>query len=426
MHSGRIRIRLHSIFWWLYKVFIFLLMLVSFHAWMFWKWNANVYFWIIAFFISIVFYAINHKHYYNRRRHYLLRWFLLLQISLIVSAIGLNINGILTVIIPSWALFSVIMLNDESKRDLFDTIFIFISVALLVSVSAWILFIVGIRFPYEMVSYGVDDLYYFMNYRFFLINTTMGDSLSSFVRFCSIFLEPGYLGCMISLLLFARKFKMDFWAGILLLVEFLTFSLAGWLILLICYIVYKGLSSKRFIVTLIVGLTVFIGIWIVAKNYNGGNNLVYSAFFERLEFDSDTNTISGYDRSTAETDEWFWKTFIKSPDIIFGAPSAADVLKINDNDWKAYIVSHGLVGFSLFLIFVFYPFLVTSKKAKERRKMLFFLGVSFFLIFAQTIHLIFSIMYLTIFVLGESLFVTDYRIGSPAKEPKRISSSISI
>lgn len=391
----------HSFGWWIYKIFLIILMMTSFQAWMFWALDENVYFWIGAFVVSIVFMFINSKHYNLSKQKRELVWFILLQITLFLNQGDLNLNGLLTILIPTWSMYPVFMLKNESKNDLFDTIFKILSIVLFISLVAWLFFLTGVSLPYDMEAHGLDDLYYFENYKFFLRNTTMVSDLI-FPRFCSIFLEPGYLGCIISLLLFIRRYKMDFWGVVLLISLIATFSLAGWIISILGYLVHRSFSAKRPVLMTLSIIVVVASIWVGAKNFNGGNNMLNLAIFERLEYDKDTGTISGYDRSTEGTDQWFWGTFVKSPDVVFGSSSAADSLKINDNDWKSYIVKHGIVGISLFLLFAFFPFYTAPRKNKECRRLLLFLSIIYVLIFAQTIHLIFSAMYIATLILGES------------------------
>lgn len=399
---------MRSASWIIYKVFIIFLMMTSFHAWMFWGLVNNLMFWMVAVVVSFVLFLWNRRHFnmLNQRRNIV--WFILLQVTLLLSRGDLNFFGVLGIMIPTWSVFSVFLLKDESKDNLFETAYIVLAVVLTVSLIAWVLFLSGVQFPYTMEPYGDDDLYYFENYRFFLRNTTMGSGLG-IPRFSSIFLEPGYLGCMISLLLYARHYKMDFWGVIMMICQFATFSLAGWLTTLIGFVAYKSFHSRR--PALVVGsvAAVVLIIWGAAKTVNQGDNVVNLLVIERLTFDSDRGTIAGYDRSDEGTDYWFWNNFVKSPDVMFGSTSQADNLKINDNDWKAYIVKNGIVGLASFLLFAFYPVLSTPRRRKDERKMLLVLAVLYVLIFAQTIHMIFSAMYISLVVLGDSAARNNYQ-----------------
>lgn len=401
---------MRDISWWIFKIFIFIVMLTSFRAWMFWNIQASIFFWIGAFFVSIILMFVNAHHFAQtrKRRQICVIWFLILQFSVLITFVGSNsnLNGILSMLIPTWTVFSIIMLNDDSKKDLINTCIIMLSFILLISLVAWFLWMIGVPFSYDMVPYGENDLYYFENYRFFLRNTTMvGDLL--FPRFCSIFLEPGFLGCLISLILFIRRYKMDFCGIILGVSELVTVSLAGWILVGLGMLFYFGLRSKKSILVLLSTISIFFVLWGAARSINNGDNWINHGFFERLEYDKDTGTIAGYDRSTASTDEWFWNTFIKSTDVFFGSPSADAYLAVNDNDWKAYIVRNGIVGLSFFMLFAFFPFFSSLSQYKNIRKMEFVLSTLFFLIFAQTIHLIFSVMYLAVLILGESVIRTD-------------------
>ena len=389
--------------WWLYKLFIIFLMLTSFHAWMFWSWNSNIFFWLFVSMVSTFIYLGNRKWYKHTNLKNEIVWFIILQMTLVLTAFGLNFAGTVYLLIPSWTVFPVLMLKDEYKTDLFSTTYIGIASILTISLVGWFLFLGGVSLPYEMVEYGVDDLYYFENYHLFLRNTTMLSGLLLFPRFSSIFLEPGYLGCMVSLLLFIHRYKKGFWTIVLLITQFLTFSVAGWLISIFGYIALRSSNSKHRFLIITSILAVFFMIWWGAKTINDGNNMVNIAFFERISFDSSKGTIVGYDRSTEQTDEWFWSSFVMSPNNLYGEPDAVDRLAINDNDWKSYIIRHGLVGFGAFLLFALYPYFSVPKGKRHSRIPVLTLCIMYCLIFAQTIHMIFSVMYLVFLSLGVSI-----------------------
>ncbi len=399
---------MHNCSWIVYKVFVIILMLTSFRAWMFWELEASVFFWIVSFCISIFFILLNRKHYLHNNRSRYVKWFVWLQLAVVITFIhsDLNFLGVIAGIVKIWCVLPVILLNKESKANLFDTVYKTISVVLSVSLIAWLLYLSGVPLSYDMQEYS-DGLYYFQNYRFFLRNTTMGID-AFFPRFCSIFLEPGFLGCLISLLLISRKFKKDYWLIIMLIALFLTFSLAGWLITIIGFVLYKTVNARRIIVTVLSMGLALLAINYFARNYNEGDNAVNYLIFERLSFDANkTGNISGYDRSTEQTSDWFWNSFINSPDILFGSESSKTILEINDTDFIAYIIRYGIVGFLLFMAFTLYPFFSSSISNKRRRISLLVYSMTFFLIFLQTIHLIFSIMYLSVFILGESEILTQ-------------------
>lgn len=390
--------------WVFYKIVIIILMLTSFRAWMFWELEANVFFWVVSFGISLLFILLNRKHYFHNNKSRYIIWFVWLQFAVMITFLhsDLNLFGLIGGIIKSWCVLPVILLNKESKANLFETVYKTIGVILSVSLIAWLLFLLGVPLSYDMQEYA-DGLYYFRNYRFFLRNTTMGSLDSFFPRFSSIFLEPGFLGCLISLLLYGRRFKTDYWFVIMIIAEFLTFSLAGWAITIIGYVFYKTINTRRTILTLLsIALTVMAILFIV-NTYNGGNNAVNNLVFERLVYDNDKlGNISGYDRSTEQTADWFWNSFIFSPEFFLGSESGRALLAINDNDFMAYIIKYGIVGFMLFVLFAFYPFFSSWRMDIRKRRSLLFFSIVYFLIFLQTIHLIFSIMYLSIFILGES------------------------
>ena len=135
------------------------------------------------------------------------------------------------------------------------------------------------------------------------------------------------------------------------------------------------------------------GMYIWAKNANNGNNMVNEAIISRLEYDSSRGTISGYNRSNRFDDKWFWNSFIYDDDLWLG--KVDNKLDSNAVDWKSYIIIHGFISFVFWVLYLLYP----SFKKGNRRKC-FFLSLIYFLIFAQTMPMSQSMMYLTLYTLG--------------------------
>lgn len=94
------------------------------------------------------------------------------------------------------------------------------------------------------------------------------------IRFCSIFLEPGYIGTLLSFLLYVGKFDFKKRYNLILLVALvLTISLAGFVISAMGWVFIKlqeGKPIKRlFYILAVLGCIYWGGI-----SYNGGRNVL--------------------------------------------------------------------------------------------------------------------------------------------------------
>ena len=95
--------------------------------------------------------------------------------------------------------------------DAFNAVFFWI---IAISLFFWILFLVGFPLLHGLLS--SDRVYTFDNYYFFIRGTYFSEGV--FPRFCSIFLEPGYVGCFSSFMLFLNKYDLHKWKNIVYLV----------------------------------------------------------------------------------------------------------------------------------------------------------------------------------------------------------------
>ena len=136
------------------------------------------------------------------------------------------------------------------------------------------------------------------------------------IRFCSVFLEPGYLGTMLSFLLYVGRFNFEKKYNIVFLVALiLTLSLAGFVIAALGWTLVKiqeGKSVKRLLqIVCVLGFIYYFGI-----NYNGGNNIFNNQILSRLQYDKE-NGISGNNRTSHMTDDYF-DYYMQNGDILLG------------------------------------------------------------------------------------------------------------
>ena len=377
--------------WRLYKVFVFLAFLSSFRPWF--LWSVNNYVALLAIFAGFYLKVLHPQMFYKQKDSL---WMCLLFLCIILGSLVQGVVSILKDVFVLIPLIFIVLLKTYYKEDLLETIQKYLAIILFISLLGWIIHILGVSTPYINMGLGEgengDSQYEFENHYIFLVNVTRITDLI-LPRFSSIFCEPGYLGCLLSLNLFIRRYRFDLTNIIFYIALLFSFSLAGYILLVFgLFFHFWGIFRSHSIGTIAV-LVLLVGVLIWAKDVNNGDNMVNKMLFERLEYDSSRGTIAGYDRSSEYHDKWFWNTFIYQNDLWFGQKKST--LGANDVDWKAYIVLHGLLSYFIWLLFLLYPVLNGRNRMSCLVLSLIYLGI-----FSQTLHMSQSLMYLGVYSLG--------------------------
>lgn len=220
------------------------------------------------------------------------------------------------------------------------------SLVIVISLFFWILFLIGIPLPHSSLTFGEN--YTYDNYYFFLRFNRI-DLLSFFPRFYSIFIEPGELACYLVFLLFLDGFRMKWYNIVYIIALILTFSLAGLFLLiftLIPSILKKtGGKDKRSIVLL---LLLLVGGAYYAIN-SKEDSVAYQLLGSRMQIDDETGTIEGYDRSTADFNNYWKNHFLKSNGIWFGE---GQNLPYQGVDLKIFIARFGIFPLLFYILFL--------------------------------------------------------------------------
>lgn len=372
--------------WLLYKWILFIGSLYSFKAYFFWG-IPDVIVQLIFIASGILTYMfIPYLFSVGKKK---IVWFLLLLLASILTSTHMNLNGMINSVLRIIPLFFIIALKSRYKKDLFLSIRLWFAIFLSVSLVGWILYLSNINFSYSIVYYGkIDGLYQyiFKNYYLFLVNL---NSIYDYYRFSSVFLEPGYLGCLLSVFLFLGQYKWNKINIVFLICLLFTFSLAGWLITTFIYLLCRLKKSILWLISIVLFALLITNF---VKSYNQGDNWLNNAIFARLEYDEGKG-IRGYNRSNEYTDKWFWDQFVHSKDLFWGRGSA---FEFSSTDWKVYIVLYGLFSLIAYLVYLLFP--LFSSQYNKYRLVLF--SLIYLLIFAQTIHGIFWFFYLFMYILG--------------------------
>lgn len=196
---------------WLFELVIFLDMINGAYPWFFWNVKAS-YLNLLFAVISILYLKING---------------IKLQMSnygvgllLLFASTFFNVNSVsvserisqLLFFVPIW----VLTCDVRNSQRIFTMMAKWLSILLVPSIILHLLFL-SIGFPPSVIiiNENVPDNYVYFNYFFLIKNIVMEDYQ---IRFCSIFLEPGYIGTLLSFLLYVGKFDFKKRYNLILLV----------------------------------------------------------------------------------------------------------------------------------------------------------------------------------------------------------------
>lgn len=253
-----------------------------------------------------------------------------------------------------WSLFIV-------NREILFWLTTFLSKAmaclLVVSMSAFVLYLLGFPLPSWDTQFG-DGLYTYSNFFFFLFDDR--SIMSIFPRFHSVFLEPGHLGTATVLLLFSQCGHWKTWYNVVLLVATLmTFSLAAYVLLVVIVFLNLWIKGKHVVGKVLATVALIAAVVVGAFYYNRGDNLLHDLILIRLEI-SDEGELSGDNRVAG----WFeseYESYLQSSDIFFGRDY--DTRITGNSGYRVFIYENGFVG--LFLVIVFY--LLSMMHTENRR-----------------------------------------------------------
>lgn len=173
-----------------------------------------------------------------------------------------------------------------------------------------------------------------------------------FERFNAFFLEPGHQALLSSFLMMANKydFKKNPWLYVLGLGVVFSFSLAGYLLTLVGFLLVKVNSIPR----LAMLLGAVAGLIVAVQSWDGGNNPVNELILGRLEYD-ESKGIKGNNRVDRTTDYEFTKMMNRNY-YWEGATKRTNMELIAGAGYKIYTLHYGFIG--LILAFAFYLSLI--------------------------------------------------------------------
>ncbi|MBO4417831.1 MAG: hypothetical protein J5801_06930 [Bacteroidales bacterium] len=346
---------------------------------------------ILQFVISMLAYAMSPGSFKMRGRSRSISFFFLL--AAIMGTYG-TFNAYLGTFIRCVPFLFFIAASDQIKTitlSAFNKVLYWI---LSISLVMWVLNLIGVPFPHRTLT-TENSIYYFDNYFFFVKNIGI---FSIFPRFQSVFLEPGYLGCISVFMIFLNKYNFRKWYNIVYLgTVILSFSLAAWLLFFIGYIPYisqRGRGKWAYLLLLLV----IVGAYYY---FSHTSEVVQAMINERLVFEN--GEMVGYNRSgDAIKDVWrynFWNT----DKWMFGLRERYDNLYDfgASVDLVAYIIRYGLFAAIAYIVFM-----LTCLSGNRSFRGVWFFIISFAFVF-RGYTIMFWDAFLMIYLAGLQLLLIE-------------------
>ena len=279
--------------------------------------------------------------------------------------------------------FSLFTLNQKDLLKVGDALSKSMGFIVLLSIIAFVLHLMGFPLPHFPIGFPYGD-YTFENYIFFLIDDRVSDILIP--RFHSIFLEPSHMSmaCVALLLTQIKKWKKWYNKSMLAAIVF-SFSLAGYVFLVILYFASSWIRNKSIVKQITVFASVIAVVIAISLVYNDGDNMVNQLILQRLEV-SDDGKLAGDNRVT-ESFDGIYRDFISSDKFLYGE-GLIKYEKYSEGGnagYKVFLFCYGLISL-FFVILFFLAFAHTSKLFKQKVVML---AVSFISFIPHGIPLIF-------------------------------------
>ena len=264
--------------------------------------------------------------------------------------------------------------------------------------------ILTVSFP---VAFGESTTYIFYNFIFNLESVYTSD-----LRFRCVFLEPGYLGTLLVLLLYVNRFDFKKKYNLVLLAGLISsFSLAGYVTGIIAYVFHlysHGGKSTRMLKGSIVFAVLLAGGYNFALTYNDGDNDFNKKILRRLELD-DEKIIAGNNRTELSNADILYDNAWRSGEILLGLRITGDERAMSSlmgtsAGYKTFFLINGIIVTVLYLLIYI---MIGPAMVKRKKFMLGFL-ILIMLTFVQAAYPS-SYTWLIPYCLGSGMLETNMK-----------------
>lgn len=287
-----------------------------------------------------------------------------LVLSIIPISKGTNLYGFLSVTF----LAGIPFLQKQFAYNVLKIFKTIIVIVTAISIMVWVLvMIVHVNLPSTVIP-PLNSLksYDYIAYPFLVIPQFSSD-ISSVLRFCCVFDEPGVVGTYSILLLYIGRFNFKDKENIILLIAgFMSLSLFFYITLFIFVTlkIFTGRINIKQRFKIILGILTMI---IFVLTVPVLNDFIAS----RLVFDKERNTIEGNNRSTEELDDYIESIRWTDP-YLWGDSEFAIERFSKSASLNNAILRFGFVFIFCFFIF-FFLYAMTKLKGNKKEVFLFIL-----------------------------------------------------
>lgn len=273
---------------------------------------------------------------------------LIILISLWTTWIDGAIMGLITFMMYLPALY-LLQLPYEYKKELLEFSTKWYAILLIPALLIyWMTFVTGVPSIGTFVQPGYKP---FDNHVFYLETTREFETLR---RFNAFFIEPGHQALLSTFLIIANRYRFREcrWLWVLLIAVLFSFSLAGYLLLGLGYLLLNVNTLLKAAVVGTIGAVLFG----LASSWAGGDNAVNELILKRLEQD-DSKGIKGNNRFNESTDFTFARA-ARNGELWMGIKDKVNLEIIEGAGFKIYVINYGIIG--VILAFLLYLSLVPS------------------------------------------------------------------
>ncbi len=251
-------------------------------------------------------------------------------------------------------IFSIVLSIYEEKKLLLKAMSNCFVVILLISLPAWILYLMGVQLPHGN-EIRPNDFHVLFDYHFFL---TTAQGYNFFPRFQSIFLEPGQFATPCAFLYFLNGANFSRKNILFLIAILLSFSLISYGLTIAAFTTSRMFrSQKHRIFKTIISVIAIAGISFYFSNSENEDDPITTLIVYRLQYDEEKG-ISGNNRTTSYFDSQY-EQLMSSSDRYWGIHQQlkeGEDWTYNTSGYKKVIVHRGIIGLFISLLIPFLLF----------------------------------------------------------------------
>ncbi len=326
----------------------------------------------LIFLLGVIFYK--RKRFSTKELYIHFIFFLGILLSATIPLISGNSNifGFLSALLSIPLIF--LAFSDKIFiRKVFDYFSKIYAVAIFISLIAWILMFLGLLPMLGIIENTTADRYYY-HFPFVIVEQLNNTTIDEMIRFAGIYDEPGLVGTFSAFILYINKYQLNKPVNLVCFISGVcSFSFFFAIISIIYFLIYTFSSNGAFRMNRkIIFATIFFCFLLIGfYNLTKDNDLIYSRFWSRFEYDKNAGKLSGINRTTDGADEFYEE--LSFPEYLFGGDAEKyQMVAEGSSSYKSVIVNNGAVFLLVYMLF----FLLYAQK-RSCRKFNFILFVIF-------------------------------------------------